>query len=196
MYNTVQRHSNNSEGNFSLTSDQFIGRNPPTVQELQRQLQLKDTHYINMLRYFARNIKGGDNYCRSCTDDLEQCINHHVCRGHGPPTIFITLSCAKNWWPDLQRLLYEQESIHGNYQKAQAIKEGSRKEMSNAARRYPLFVNDFFMKRVNLFMKTVMKNALQIEHYWGRVEFSLGRGAIHLHVVAVETNRTYLQELF
>jgi hypothetical protein len=66
--------------------------------------------------------------------------------------------------------------------------------MSNAARNYPLFVNDFFMKRVNFFMKTVMKNAFQIEHYWGCVEFAPGRGAIHLHVVAIATNRAYLQE--
>ncbi len=137
LYNTIQRHSSNNEGNFFLTSDQFIGRNPPTVQELQRQLQLKDTCYINMMRYFSRNIKGSNNYWRSCTDDLEQRINHHVGRGHGPPTFFITLSCAKNWWPDLWCLLYELESIHGNYQKSQAIKEGSRKEMSNAARKYP-----------------------------------------------------------
>ncbi len=64
--------------------------------------------------------------------------------------------------------------------------------MSNAARKYPLFVNDFFMKRINLFMKTVMKNALQTEHYWGRVEFAPGRGAIHLRVVAMEkTELTY-----
>ncbi len=131
MYNTVQQHSSNSEGNFFLASDLFIGRNPPTVQELQRQLQLKETHYINMLRYFARKIKGSNNYWRSCTDDLEQWINHHVGRGHGPPTFYITLSCAKNWRPDLRHLLYELESIGGNYQKAQAIKKGSRKEMSN-----------------------------------------------------------------
>jgi hypothetical protein len=36
LYNTVQRHSSNSEGNFFLASDRLIGRNPPTVQELQR----------------------------------------------------------------------------------------------------------------------------------------------------------------
>ncbi len=52
--------------------------------------------------------------------------------------------------------------------------------MSNAARKYPLFENDFFMQHVNLFMKTVMKNALQIEHYWGCVKFAPGKGAIHL----------------
>jgi hypothetical protein len=46
LYNTVQRHSSNSEGNFFPASDRFIERNPPTVQELQRQLQLKDTRYI------------------------------------------------------------------------------------------------------------------------------------------------------
>ncbi len=106
MYNTIQRHASNREGSFFLTSDRFIEKNPPTVQELQRQLELENTRYINMLRYFARNIKGNDNYWRARTNDLEQWINHHVGKGRGPPTFFITLSCAKNWRPDLQRLLY------------------------------------------------------------------------------------------
>ncbi len=149
-----------------------------------------------MLRYFARNIKGSDNYWRACTDDLEQWINHHVGRGHGSPTFFITLSCAKNWWPDLQRLLYQLEFIGGNHVKAQAIKHGCRKAMSNAGRKFPLYINDFFMKRANLFMKRVMKKALQIEHYWGCVEFAPGRGAIHLHIVAIAKNKAYLQEFY
>ncbi len=101
LYNTIQRHASNREGNFFLNLDRFVERNPPTVQELQRQLELKNTRYINMLRYFARNIKGSDNYWHACTDDLEQWINRHVGKGHGPPTFFITLSCDKNWWPDL-----------------------------------------------------------------------------------------------
>jgi len=145
-----------------------------------------------MLRYFARNIKGGDNYWRSRTDDLEQWINHHVSRGHGPPTFFITLSCAENWWPDLRCLLYQLEKIAGNAKKAEApSKNGGRIEMSYAARKYFLFVDEFFMKRVNSFMKIVMKHALQIEHYWGRVEFAPGRGAIHLHVVAIAEEEQY-----
>jgi hypothetical protein len=147
-----------------------------------------------MLRYFARNIKGSDNYWHSRTDHLEQWINHHVGRGHSPPTFFITLSCAENWWPDLRRLLYQLEKIAGNSKKAEAIKKGGRKEMSNSARKYPLFVNEFFMKRVDSFKKTVMKNALQIDHYWGRVEFAPGRGAIHLHLVAIAKDRAYLQD--
>jgi hypothetical protein len=86
LYNTIQRHASNREGNFFLALDKFIGRNPPTVQELQRQLELNNTRYINMLRNFSRNIKGSDNYWRARTNDLEQWINHHVGKGHGPPT--------------------------------------------------------------------------------------------------------------
>jgi hypothetical protein len=71
LYNTIQRHSSNCEGNFFHASDQFIGRNPLTVQELQRQCQLKDTCYIKVLRYCAQNIKGSNNYWRSRTNDLE-----------------------------------------------------------------------------------------------------------------------------
>ncbi len=52
------------------------------------------------------------------------------------------------------------------------------------------------MKRGNSFMKTVMKKALQIDHYWGRVEFAPSRGAIHLHIVAIAKNKAYLQEFY
>ena len=85
----------NSEGNFFFKSDCFIGKNPPTVQESKNQLEKKNTRYIQMLRSFSRNIKGSDNLWRSRTEDLQHWITHHVARGHGPPTFFITLSCAK-----------------------------------------------------------------------------------------------------
>jgi hypothetical protein len=93
-------------------------------------------------------------------------------------------------------LLYQLEKIAGNAEKAEAIKNGGRKEMSNSARKCPLFVNEFFMKGVNSFIKTVMKNALQIDHYWGRVEFTPGRGAIHLHLVAIAKDKAYLQDFY
>ncbi len=81
-----------------------------------------------MLRYFAQTIKGSNNYWFSHTDNLEQWINHHVIRGHGPPTFFITSSCAKNWWPDLRRLFYQLEKLGGNFKKAKTIKNKGRKE--------------------------------------------------------------------
>ena len=68
--------------------------------------------------------------------------------------------------------------------------------MSNASRRHPLFVNEYFMRRAKSFMVTVIKTALGIEHYWGRVEFAQGRGAIHLHIVAIANDMAYLQDFF
>ncbi len=41
LSNTIQRHTNNSEGNFFFKSDHFIGKNPPTVQELKNSLKTK-----------------------------------------------------------------------------------------------------------------------------------------------------------
>jgi hypothetical protein len=106
LYNIIQQHTNNKEGNFLFNSDRFIGKDPPTVEQLKRQLRNKNTKYISMLRYFARNIKGSDNFWRSKTEHLKHWItHHHIARGNGPPTFFITLSCAENWWPDLKRLL-------------------------------------------------------------------------------------------
>jgi len=68
--------------------------------------------------------------------------------------------------------------------------------MSNSARKYPLFVNEFFMKRADSFIKTVLKEALQIDHYWGRVKFAPGRGAIHLHIVAIAKDKAYLHDFY
>jgi hypothetical protein len=71
LYNTIQRHTNNSKGDFFFEFDRFIGKNPPTVQELKKQLENKNTRYIQMLRSFSRNIKGSDNFWRSRTVDLQ-----------------------------------------------------------------------------------------------------------------------------
>jgi hypothetical protein len=76
--------------------------------------------------------------------------------------------------------------------KTEAIKNGCKISMANAARRYPLYVNDFFTKRANSFMATVVKEALGIDHYWGRVEFAPGRRAIHLHIIGIAIDKAYL----
>jgi hypothetical protein len=77
LYNTIQRHTNNSEGSFFFKSDLFIGKNPPTVQELKKQLENKNTRYIQMLRSLSRNIKGSDNFWRSRTKDLQHWIDRN-----------------------------------------------------------------------------------------------------------------------
>ncbi len=60
--------------------------------------------------------------------------------------------------------------------------------MTNAARRYCLYVNEIFMKRAKSFIATVVKKALGIDHYWGRVEFAPRREVLQdvKHVVPME----------
>jgi len=58
LYNTIQRHTNNKEGIFFFNSDRFMGKTPPTVQELKQQLRNKDTKYIGMLRHFSKTLRG------------------------------------------------------------------------------------------------------------------------------------------
>lgn len=196
VYNTIQRHLNNTSGNFFFKSDRFIGKDPPTIEKLKRKLRQGDIRYIQMLRYYARNIKGSDNYWRARTEDLEAWIQHHISRGRGPPTFFITFSCAEYWWPDLRRLLEQLERNAGNDDHANAIKEGQFTAIKQSAKRFPLYVNDFFMRKATKFLDTVVKVALGIEHYWGRVEFAPGRGQIHLHLVAIAKDKAYLQDFY
>ena len=84
----------------------------------------------------------------------------------------------------------------GNDLQATNIERNDFRAMTKSVKRYPLFVNEFFMKRFRSFMETVVKHALGIEHYWGRVEFAPGRGQIHLHLLAIAKDRAYLDEFY
>ena len=149
-----------------------------------------------MFRYYSRNIKGSNNYWRAKTQELESWIQHHISRGRGPPTFFITFSCAENWWPDLRYNLAQLKCHAGNEGAAQLLENDNFKAMQKASKKYPLFVNNFFMKRARSFMNTVLKDALGIEHYWGRVEFAPVRGQIHLHMLGIAKDKAYLNDFY
>jgi hypothetical protein len=75
------------------------------------------------------------------------------------------LTCTEIWWPDLKRLLAQLDEKAKNYTQAASIQSGCRIAMAHAARRYPLYVNEFFMKRAKSCMGTIVKKALGIKHY-------------------------------
>ena len=199
VFNTIQRHINNSKGHFFFKSKHFFGKEPPSIEDLQEDKQRGDTTFISKLQYFSESIRGSDAFWRKQTRELEGWINHHVAEGNGPPTFFITLSCAENWWPDLRRLMIDLETNAGNLNQVELLKETSKKgfqAMTTSVRKWPLFVNEFFMKRSKLFLDSVVKTALGIKHYWGRVEFAPGRGQIHLHLLAIAEDQAYLKEYY
>lgn len=199
-FNLIQRHNNNTQGNYFFNSDHFHGKEPPTVEDVQDDLRKGDTTYISKLQYFTQGIKGSDAFWRSKTKEIENWILHHVSEGRGPPTFFITLSCAENWWPDLKRIMIQLEELAGNKAHVKLLKTENSQDafdaMAKSVKRYPLYVNDYFMRRAKDFMESVVKKALGIEHYWGRVEFAPGRGQIHLHLLAIAEDKAYLNEYY
>ena len=66
-------------------------------------------------------------------------------RGHGPPTCFIPLSCAENWWPVLRRILEQLETRSGDTLQATKLRSGDSNAMIKSAQRYPGFVNQFYI---------------------------------------------------
>jgi hypothetical protein len=54
QYRDIQ---SNSEGNFFLSSDRFIGRNPPTIEDLQRQVMQKNCRYIEYVEILCSKYK-------------------------------------------------------------------------------------------------------------------------------------------
>jgi len=191
----VQRHENNGRGNFFVNSPNLVGPSPPTVEELKEAVSNGDDKFINVLQYYSGgSIKGSDAYWRAKTHELKTWIDFMISIQAGAPNIFLTFSCAEHWWKDLMRLLVRMERLAGNVEAAEKIVLNDFTQISKTARNYPLFVNQFFMIRADQFMKTVVKKALGIDHYWGRVEFAPGRGQIHLHILAVTNKKEYITQ--
>ena len=67
VFNSIERHENNRQGSYFFSSGKFLGQNPPTIEQLKDKLESGEDRYIQMLRYYSRNIKGSDNYWRAKT---------------------------------------------------------------------------------------------------------------------------------
>ena len=52
------------------------------------------------------------------------------------------------------------------------------------------------MHRAKTFMDIFAQEVLNLEYYWGRVEFASGRGAIHLHILGIAKNKGYLPQFY
>ena len=57
--------------------------------------------------------------------------------------------------------------------------------MSHILNEYTIVVQEYFQKRVQLWLEMVGKEIFGIEHYWVRYEFAPGRGQIHAHLLAI-----------
>ena len=84
------------------------------------------------------------------------------------------------------------ERLDGSTEQAVKIEYNIMSAISMSVRKYPLLVSEFFMIRGTLFIQIILKKMIDLEHYWGRVEFAPGRGQIHLHILAIMKEKAYL----
>ena len=68
--------------------------------------------------------------------------------------------------------------------------------LRKSAAKYPLYVDQYFMKRADEFMDGYAQDVLGIEYYWGRVKFASGRGQIHSYILGIAKKKAYLHDFY
>ena len=192
--NMRQRRENMSSGSFFINN--FVKSNiPESVEELQEMIDKGDCSFIDKLQYYAQKSQGSDAYWRKQRHEVESWINYHVENGNGPPTLFLTLSCAEYYWPDIIRLLQERILLASKDEITPDLRNDP-KALRKAVIDYSIVIQEYFHKRVQLWIKTVGRKIFQIKHFWYRHEFAKGRGQIHTHMLCILKNNKVMKNAY
>jgi Helitron helicase-like domain at N-terminus len=176
--NYCERRKNNSQGSFYVNT--YSNDKEKTVQEIADEIKAGNTSWIDKISFFASSIKGSSNYWRTRRNEVNTWISHHVKKGNGPPTFFMTFSCAEYWWPDLQQLIIDRFTVCGL--DPPDISELNKVRLINE---YTIITQEYFQERMKNWLETVGKDVFGIEHYWLRFEFAPSRGQIHAHMLVI-----------
>ena len=183
--NHITRMRNANSGQWFI--DQFYKNCPDTLSELQESIERGDRTFVNSLSYHNKCIKGSTPSWFKMKQELYSWINHHVEAGNGPPTMFITLSCAEFMWSDLLRVIKLRIEAAG--EDSSNVYVGSPK-LAAIINDHSATVQEYFQVRVKAWLETVGKTVFRIKHHWVRYEFAPGRGQIHTHLVAIPDNHS------
>jgi hypothetical protein len=178
--NCIYRRRNFSQSQWFVK--EFTGNHLPSLEELQQMINDGNLSFIDKLMYFRKIIPGSASYWQSKKAELYSWINHHVEKGRGAPSIFLTLSCAEYFWPDIKRIL--QDFIKATTRRRIDLNKDFRL-LNQVLNDYSLIIQDYFHKKVEFFIEYIGKNVFRMTFHWGRFEFSKGRGQIHLHLVGI-----------
>ena len=172
------RHKNATSGSYFVQD--FYKDSPKTLTELQDSIENGNFDWINRIQYFSYKVKGSSGYWRFKRSEVYSWINHHVASGSGPPTLFITLSCAEYHWPDIKRLIVQRNKLFGrNFDPSNST------EFIKEVNDLTMVVQEYFQNRVNAWLQSVGRHVLGIKHHWLRYEFAPGRGQIHAPMLAI-----------
>jgi hypothetical protein len=179
--NYRERLKNKARGSFFVNN--FNTSDIRDVEDIVSQVSKGDMTWIDKISYFNGTLRATPGYWRSKRVEVHSWINHHIQAGNGPPTFFITLSCAEYWWKDIERLI-NNRFIVANLQPPfnESNKQTNRVRIIND---YTLVVQEFFQTRVSIWLSTVGTHVFKIKHHWCRFEFAPSRGQVHAHLLAI-----------
>jgi hypothetical protein len=184
--NYFARQSNQKSGSFFVQS--FFKQGPKTLEELQDQVSSGNMSWINSISYFSSRVTGSSSYWRARRNEVFSWINYHLEQKHGPPSFFITLSCAEYHWQDIERLIADR------CEKAFMPVPDFSKGRTTIINDHSIVVQEYFQNRVEAWLASVGKDLLLIKHHWLRYEFAPSRGQIHAHMLAICDNSDMLRE--
>lgn len=202
MLNFMQRHLNNRIAPTFLK--QFFFEKNETIETLKEKIENNDFTFVSKLQNFAStNIRGSDGWWRNRKHELDSWIAYHLKERHGPPTLFMTFSCAEYWWSDLHKFLLHMCENTPDYERAKKLcdkdftnDDEKRKIKNDLLDKYTARVQEFFHHRMDNWLETVGTMVFNINHYYLRFEFAKGRGQIHAHMVAITSDNAFLVPFF
>lgn len=199
LMNYLQRHLNNRDSLFYI-KDNYHVKNK-TVEDLREQVANNDMSFVRNIQNFASyNIRGSDPWWRSRKHELDSWISYHMKEKNGPPTLFMTFSCAEFWWKDLKEFLIKRCQNTIDHEKASKLKTGSKEEQKKIqielVDKYSYCVQQFFQLRMDNWLETIGKNVFQIKHYYLRFEYAKGRGQIHAHMLAITRDYHFIAKYY
>lgn len=180
VLNYIQRRQNQDQGSVYVKT--VLNEPSKTLEELKSELLRGNDKFIRQMSYFSQRVKGSDAYWRGKRYEVYSWINHHLDQKNGLPNLFITLSCAEYWWPDLRRLIEERVMISCGMQ---IDMDGDEKVRYKYLNDYSYLVQEYFQIRTEEWINSVGAKVFGIKHYWVRYEFAKGRGQTHAHMIAM-----------
>ncbi|CAB3983695.1 Hypothetical predicted protein [Paramuricea clavata] len=173
--NMKQRHQLLSQANVYLR--QHPADANMTMEELKQMVNsMSANQMVNRLQRYVSKVQGTNQYWYQWLQELLALIEQKGC-----PTFFFTFSAADMHWPDLQKLLQNDEGA-------------SRSERAQAVIDNPHLTDWFFMQRLQEFVRHWLNGVLDAEWHWYRFEYQAG-GSIHCHGCAKLKNYPDIRKL-
>lgn len=182
--NYKQRLQNSKSAKFFING--FITTNKPSdLESLKDELTRGNHSFIEKLIHYSAKIRGSNSFWKSKKFEVFSWINRLVELQLGPPTMFITLSCAEHFWPDIKRLLLDKCDKMDDDKKPTLT---TRSDFAKAIKEYGMVIEEFFIQKVDHWLNHYAKHVFGVNHYFVRFEFTEGRGEIHAHILCAANN--------